>query len=170
MTGKLHDFWSSESLDFTRGNSNGHTTAALVCLPNSGKLKVVHGQGFGYISINKAAAMDAKLLVLTGEGGEGIGPPHFLMLESSITTKCNIIYPKDTVFAQKEDTKGNCPMFQATNISVPIESIAKLEPIPVFFIYDELEQELEATTVLCKGKGADNQYVPYIFHMKKFSW
>eukprot|EP00957_Ditylum_brightwellii_P085642 6515081-Ditylum_brightwellii.AAC.2 len=55
-------------------------------------------------------------------------------------------------------------MFQASNIAGTTKSLLKLAPIPVFMVYDCLNQKLDAIKVFDCIKEAEDYNLPYLKH------
>eukprot|EP00957_Ditylum_brightwellii_P106463 8121643-Ditylum_brightwellii.AAC.3 len=137
---QVFEFQQDSNPNFVRLNVSKNPTVALVCLSNSGKIKVLYGLGYGYSGIGGTVETDGKMLALTGEGGSKLGPLHPLVLESTITTTCNTICPQALVFKEKVSASTTWPMFQTSTITDQTSAIMQIAPIPAFFMYDELEK------------------------------
>eukprot|EP00957_Ditylum_brightwellii_P163435 12443469-Ditylum_brightwellii.AAC.1 len=94
-----------------------HPYVALVCLPACGKVKVLYRLGFECSGTGKTTGADGKLLAVISKGGGELGPPHLVVLESTMLTPKPIICPQATVFNQQKQQDMNWPMFLATNIA-----------------------------------------------------
>eukprot|EP00957_Ditylum_brightwellii_P033071 2507602-Ditylum_brightwellii.AAC.1 len=108
------------------------------------------------------------MLALTGEGGSKLGPPHPLILESKITTTRNTICSQAPVFEGKVSASTSWPMFQASTIMDQTSLIIQIAPIPTFFVYDGLEKDLDATTILARIEDLEHTDKVYMVHCCAF--
>ena len=69
--------------------------SALACVPNSHKIKLIHGMGFHGAGIGATSPLDSKFLALHGEGGPHLGHPELLLLPAKITKRHKISNPTD---------------------------------------------------------------------------
>eukprot|EP00957_Ditylum_brightwellii_P055916 4237195-Ditylum_brightwellii.AAC.3 len=97
---QVYDFLTSKNPDFARLNASTNTTVVLVCLPQSGKVKVLYRLGFRFSGIGETTATDGKLVALTGEGGGVLGLLHPMVLESTLGTTTQKICPQESSFYQ----------------------------------------------------------------------
>eukprot|EP00957_Ditylum_brightwellii_P198947 15164318-Ditylum_brightwellii.AAC.1 len=111
---------------------------------------------------------DGKLLALTGEGGGDFGPPQVLVLNQDMTTKKQVICPNKNVFKEKEAADDTWPVFQASALAATTESIFAVAPIPAFVVYDGLEEDLPATTILEHINNLDSKETPTMLQCAAF--
>eukprot|EP00957_Ditylum_brightwellii_P047362 3598003-Ditylum_brightwellii.AAC.1 len=96
------------------------------------------------------------MLALTGKRGSKLGTPHPLVLESTITTTCNTICPQAPVFEGKVSASTTWLMFQASTIMDQTSALMQIAPIPAFIVYDRLEKDLGATTILARVEDLEH--------------
>eukprot|EP00957_Ditylum_brightwellii_P178403 13589200-Ditylum_brightwellii.AAC.1 len=71
----MHEFlWDQSSL-LIKLNANGGKFTALVNIPQSNKIKVMHGFGVGASAIGENSPTDGMLLMLSREGDDQLGCP-----------------------------------------------------------------------------------------------
>ena len=65
-------------------NDDNATFTALVSTPNTTKVKVIYGLGFGTPIIGRVSPLTSNILALHDEGGPDIGPPSALLLPATM--------------------------------------------------------------------------------------
>lgn len=72
-------------------------TTALAIKPQTCEVKLIYGLGFGTAPLGSSSPIKGKLLALHGEGGEKLGHPEVIVLDSTLaTTPVNCLVPTDT--------------------------------------------------------------------------
>eukprot|EP00957_Ditylum_brightwellii_P004384 332164-Ditylum_brightwellii.AAC.1 len=165
---KFYKFFVQTDPNLSKLNADNHALTALMCLPNSGLIKVMYGIGYGCSGVGVTKEIDGKLLALPGEGGDEFGLPQPLVLPASIVTVKDSISPQDAVFAEKEVADDTWPMFQASQIAYHTVSLLKVAPIPAFLVYDGLERDIPATTILKRALNSAEADSPVLQHCANF--
>eukprot|EP00957_Ditylum_brightwellii_P058171 4411444-Ditylum_brightwellii.AAC.1 len=108
------------------------------------------------------------MIALTSEGGGKLGPPHPLVLESTVTTTRNTICTQALVFQGKMSASTTWPMIQASTITDQTSAIMQIAPIPAFFVYDGLEKDLDTTAILARIEDLEYANKAYMIHCRAF--
>eukprot|EP00957_Ditylum_brightwellii_P057991 4397469-Ditylum_brightwellii.AAC.1 len=120
---------------------------ALVNLPNSNQVKVLHGLGFGTRGIGTITPTSNKLLVMSGEGDKTLGTPEAICLPATIHAKHTLQCPMDERMQQKLQTPNNSNWHVFLHNQVPdteTVEIMQITPVPAFLVYDGFESDLQA--------------------------
>ena len=145
--GDLCNFLDNPTNDLAALNGEARCFTAIINLPNSHKVRVLYGLGFGTAGIGQRSPLANKLLAMYSEGGT-IGPPPVLVLDATIRTKLNIPNPTNQ---EIEDafTAGHTvdrPVQMARNVNQKMDLI-RVVPIPAYLVYDGLNEDLDAAMV-----------------------
>eukprot|EP00957_Ditylum_brightwellii_P074192 5637263-Ditylum_brightwellii.AAC.1 len=74
-TQTLHKFLKDPSNQPMQLNEGTNKFTALVNLPSSNIIRLVHGLGFGTNAIGSTSPVTGKILILSGEGDKALGVP-----------------------------------------------------------------------------------------------
>ena len=137
--------WQEQEI--TRVNVGRPLMTALVAIPNTSKVKLIYGLGYGTAGIGQTSPIDNKFVMLHGEGNNtDIGYPDVLMMNTNIRKQTDIINPSDTEIKQLLTTKGeNFGNFLTPPCLITTTKLLmNIAPIPAYLVYDGFEKELNA--------------------------
>eukprot|EP00957_Ditylum_brightwellii_P067748 5142277-Ditylum_brightwellii.AAC.2 len=80
----LHEFLKDPSNQLMQLNEGANKFTALVNLPSSIIVRLVHGLGFSTSVICSTSPITGKFLMLSGEGDKALGVLEYLCLPASI--------------------------------------------------------------------------------------
>ena len=144
----LFDFLSNDGSDLRGLNDSQGAYTALVAVPDTHKVKVIYGMGYGTQGVGPASPIATKILAMYGEGGNNIGSPPVLISDGAVRTMTKILTPTDDV-VQTAFQNGHVlgrPVIRA-NLLTATEDIMKMVPIPAYLVLDGLEDDIEAAVV-----------------------
>ena len=95
MCQDLHTFLLDPNKDLRELNSGDRCFSALVCVPDTYKVRLVYGLGFGTAGIGQPSPLARKVLSLFGEGGV-LGCPQVLMLPETTCSPTDVATPTAT--------------------------------------------------------------------------
>jgi hypothetical protein len=119
-------------------------------VPDSNRVNLVYGLGFGTAGIGRVSPVAGKLLALTGEGGGEIRPAQTIVLEASLKDKVcmkNITTAQVATVFRLGTHRIDQPIKKALEVNGEQTTTMKIVPIPPYFVYDGFEQDLDATMV-----------------------
>lgn len=145
----LFQFLQTNGNDLRDLNSDDSLFTTLVAVPDSNRVKLVYGLGFGTAGIGRVSSVAGKLLALTGEGGGEIGPAQTMVLDASLKVKVTM---KNITTAQVATVfgSGNQRVDQSVMKALDVHgesTIMKMAPIPPYLVYDGFEDDLDASMV-----------------------
>ena len=141
-------FLSNDQTDLRDLNDDQRVYTALVAVPDTHKVKVIYGMGYGTQGVGPGSPIANKFLALFGEGGKNIGLPPVLIFDVDVRTMAQVLTPDDeTVQAafQNGHVLGRS-VVRANNVTTST-NIMQVVPIPAYFVLDGLEDDLEAAVV-----------------------
>ena len=145
----LYDYlWNEQEI--TRVNVGNPLMTAIVAIPNTCKVKVVYGLGYGTAGLGQTTPIDNKFIMLHGEGNNtDIGYPDVIMMNNNIRKQTEVLNPSDATVQDLLTTKGENFGNHLTppRLVTTKKKIMNIAPIPSYFIYDGFEQELNAADI-----------------------
>ena len=146
----LYDFLK-ENRNPLRLNVGTKLLSALVIVPETGKVTLVYGMGYGTADIGENSPIADKYLALWGEGSANLGPPELRILPSSLSTEDDLLCPSDEeIQAALTDRGGNYGMHLIAPRNVQEnrkERLLRVAPIPSYLVCDAFENALDAALV-----------------------
>lgn len=147
---ELFGFLADENSALLELNADTTPRVALINIPQTSKVRVVFGLGFGSQGLGQVSAISQQLLMLHGDGGgETGGIPSALVLPRSATTHHNINVMTVEQFSQKITEKGKdyaYPLLPRNKISSQAK-LMQICPIPAYLVYDGFTTDLDAADV-----------------------
>eukprot|EP00957_Ditylum_brightwellii_P167135 12723155-Ditylum_brightwellii.AAC.1 len=83
-----------------------------------------------------------------GKGGDDFGCPQSLVLNTAMATAKDILCPITMLFSGKEVAGNSWPMFQTSQSATNTAQLLQTAPIPAFLVYDGLDWDIPAPTIL----------------------
>lgn len=125
-------------------NNKKWQVAALLGVPETSKVKMVYGLGFGTTPVGTPAPLTDKLLALTGEAGPDIGLPDVIALDSkALTTKTECLVPTDAAVQTELTANPQFGEFLLNPLNVTTKAqILRGAVIPAFYCYDGLHNDI----------------------------
>lgn len=80
--------------------------SALVIVPESFKVTLIYGLGYGTTGIGTDPPIADKFLVLSGEGGTLLGSPNLRVLPPYLATEVELLCPTDQEIQDSLTQKG----------------------------------------------------------------
>ena len=87
-------------------NMNKAYRVCLIGLPSSNKVRVAHCMGLRFSTIGTMSAIDNKLLLLMGDGEQGIGTPSPMVLDTSVIVEQEMFSMTEEQFNTQLTTQG----------------------------------------------------------------
>ena len=146
---ELYKFFNTENQSLLELNSDINPRVALINIPQTSKVRVIYGTGFGSKGIGQSNAISGKFVTLHGDAGNELGPPSTLVLPASILAAHTVTIMSHAQFCTEIISKGptyTFPLLQRNKVAeeVPILQVA---PIPAYLVYDGFHQDLDAADV-----------------------
>ena len=144
----LFSFLSNDQTDLRDLNDDQRIYTALVAVPDTHKVKVIYGMGYGTQGVGPGSPIANKFLALFGEGGHNIGLPPVLIFDVNVRTIAQVLTPDDAT-VQTAFQNGHVlgrSVVRANNVTTQT-NIIQVVPIPAYFVLDGLEDDLEAAVV-----------------------
>jgi len=167
---QLLEFLMNETKQLLALNGDQVPRVALLALPSSSKVKVVYGLGVGASGITNTTPIDGKVLALTGNGNNTLGPPSTVVLPTSTTTPANVKSLSEDLFLEKLTSAGNGYRWPLAQVRAASDTnpLVQLAPIPAFLVYDGFDNNLDAAEVYERVLSLDNHDTPMMLHLKQF--
>ena len=89
-----------------RLNCGNKLLAALVIVPDSSKVTLLYGLGFGTADIGSESPIADKYLALSGEGSATLGPPDLRVLPPSLSESADFLSPTDEEIKEALTQRG----------------------------------------------------------------
>ena len=140
-------------------------------VPDSNRVNLVYGLGFGTAGIGRVSPVAGKLLTLTGEGGGEIRPAQTIVLEASLKDKVcmkNITTAQVATVFRLGTHRIDQPIKKALEVNGEQTTTMKIVPIPPYFVYDGFEQDLDATMVYKRVMHCQEHDSPMRTHVLEF--
>ena len=140
---------------------------ALINVPKTQLVKVVYCTGMGSSPIGSTTQVDGRLLLLHGDGNIEYGPPQPLCLNTSVLEKQPVAVTTDVHFSAAITTKGPNYAYPllAWNTVTASGEIMQLAPIPLYFVYDGFEGDLDVVLVLERVMSASSTIANMLTHL-----
>ena len=171
QTRQFYDFVANANADLLSLNSDVVPRTALICLPRSSTVKVVYCLGRGASPIGSISPLNNKILMLTGDGGNGLGDPTPIVLNEHSFVEHAVSTMTHAQFSATLTDKGRnyrYPLLSRTSIT-GTERVSKIAPIPAYLIYDGFHSNLDAAEVYERVLSVEAlDYNPMIVHLKDF--
>jgi hypothetical protein len=143
---------------------------ALIGLPGSNNVKLIYGIGVGASGIGHNSPTDGKLLALHGDGGHELGSPHPLVLPIETFDITEVAVMTDNQFTTAATLSGpehQHPLLARRHIT-GVKPIMQLAPIPAFMVYDGINQDLHAGTIIERLMAIETNGIDMYNHLKSF--
>ena len=134
-----------------RVNVGKKLLSALVIVPDSSKVTLIYGVGFGTADIGSESPIADKFLALSGEGSATLGPPDLRVLPPSLSESRNFLSPTDAEIKEALTQRGANfgPHLIAPRLvgGDNTKSLLQIAPLPAYFVLDGFERSLDAALV-----------------------
>eukprot|EP00957_Ditylum_brightwellii_P107927 8232530-Ditylum_brightwellii.AAC.2 len=153
-------------------DTNGGRFTAMINIPHSKKVKLIHGVGVGASAIGAALPTDRKLLMLSGEGNKMLGCPTVFCLPAEMRQKVVVKCPTEAAF-QVNLQGGNNPnswhRFAASVVpSGDTAEVLQIAVVPPFVVFDGFCGDIEAEDVYKQILSLNKQAPTWVIHAKAF--
>eukprot|EP00957_Ditylum_brightwellii_P209163 15360608-Ditylum_brightwellii.AAC.1 len=153
-------------------NEGVNKFTALVNLPSSNIVRLVHGLGFGTSAIESTSPVTGKFIVLSGEGDKALGVPECLCLPASIKNLRQVKCPTDMRLQEHLQHNASPSLWHRflTNriLSKERETVMQIAAIPAFLVYDGFNTDLHTEEVYERVLSLDDQTPERVAHAKDF--
>ena len=146
-TKDLYNFLKLDNPDFRQLNGENRCFTAMISIPNTHKVRIIYGFGYGTSGIGSVSPIADHILSLYGEGG-AIGCPQMMMINDDFLKEIEVLNPTEEQI-QKAFDEGhqlNKETHKAREIKQS-RKLLRLAPIPPYFVFDGFEQDLDAAEV-----------------------
>ena len=98
---ELYKFLNTKNQSLLELNSDLSPRVALINIPQTSKVRVIYGTGFGSKGIGQSNAISGKFVTLHGDAGHELGPPSTLVLPASILSAHTVTIMSHAQFCTK---------------------------------------------------------------------
>jgi hypothetical protein len=147
---ELYAFFNDEDQPLLEMNADTTPRVAIVSIPQTAKVRVVYGMGFGSRGIGQTSAISGRFVMLHGDGGKDLGPPSVLVLPKEVVDTHKVHGMTHEQFSARLLEKGEnftYPLLARTKLTAKAEDILQLVPIPAYLVYDGFHKDLNAAEV-----------------------
>jgi hypothetical protein len=169
----LYQFLVDDAKQLLQLNVDATPRTAVLGLPNSSKVRLLHCLGAGASGIGAISPTDGKLLCLTGDGDQEIGAPTPMVLPPEVLELREVICMTEAQFLTQLAEKGptyTWPLvsrLRANEENQP-KLVMQIAPIPAFLILDGFTKDVDAAELLERIFSLDNTDGEMYQHLKSY--
>jgi hypothetical protein len=169
----FYQFLVTPNKNLLQLNEGNTSRVAIIGLPNSKNVRIVHCIGVGSSTIGQVSQLDGQILCLCGDGGRDIGAPTPLILPPDIVTATEMIcmtreqFETNLTTAQANFTWPLTPRLRAFNANNTV-TIMKIAPIPATLVFDGIDKDLNAAEVIERIDSLDDNDGEMFTHARNF--